>query len=440
MLNTYRTDHVQDLSTRHFQVGNIIADTYKRNIDDNIYIRNMLRNYGEQTSSRILIIDGDRQVLFDNYNSLMGQSVNNKEIRSGLEGQPSYNVYMMDENEVMQLSVPIIYSSSYDSEILGTVLISSSLADLNNSLEQLRTSIIRISTISIIAAFVLTAFSSATITRSLRRLTIGVEKIFSGHLGYKVDNREKGEIGNLISSFNHMSESLYNIENNRKSYINSISHELRTPITSINALIDSLLLGDNSRETYNEYLRDIQSESLRMKDLVDYLMASIKLEEISLDLREENLSRLVKESISIITPYAKKHGVEIKMDIDENINIKCDKNRLKEVMLNLLENGIKYRDEAKDDSYILVTLRKNKNNFDLSVEDNGIGIDDEDGRKIFDRGFRIIGDNTLTEQTIEGYGIGLALVKNIIDKHNWTISFTSQLDIGTIFTIRGHIY
>lgn len=440
MINTYRDDHIEETRTRLFQVGNIIGDTYKRNADDRLYLQNMVRNYGDQSNARILIVNGEREVLFDNYNSLLEETVNNQEVRHSLNGQASANIYPFSDNEVMQLSIPITYTIGYDTDIIGVVLISSSLAELNSSLDELRTAIIRIASLLIIGALILTAFSSATITRSLRKLTIGVEKIFSGHLGYQVQSNEKGEIGNLVNTFNHMSQRLYHIETNRKSYINSISHELRTPITSINALIDSLLLGENTIETYDEFLKDIQNETLRMKDLVDYLMGSIKLEEITLDLKEENLSKIVQESISLITPYAEKHNVTIKMDIQENINIKCDKNRVKEVMLNLLENGIKYRDDNKKDSYIQVTLSQHHPIFELKVEDNGIGIATDHGKKIFDRGFRVIGEDTLTEQKIEGYGIGLALVKNIIEKHHWIIGFSSEVGLGTVFNIKNDIY
>lgn len=439
MIHTYRNDSLEETTNRLFQVGNIIGDTYKRNLNDRLYIRNVVRNYGEQADSRILIIDAQRKVLFDNYNTLLTDTVNNQEVRSALSGQASSNIYPRDNNEIMQLSLPITYTIGNDTDIIGAVLISSSLEDLNNSLDELRDSIVRVSSISIIGAFLLTAFFAETITKNLRKLTIGVEKIFSGHLGYKVEINEKGEIGDLVDTFNHMSERLYNIEANRKSYINSISHELRTPITSINALIDSLLLGDNTIEVYDEFLKDIQSETIRMKDLVDYLMGSIKLEEISLDLKEENLSKIIQESLSIIRPYAHKYKVDIKMDIAENIFVKCDKNRVKEMMLNLLENGIKYRDHNKNNSYILVTLRSSKNTFDLKIEDNGIGISSEHGKRIFDRGFRVIGEDTLTEQKIEGYGIGLALVKNIVDKHNWIIDFNSQAGVGTVFEIKNHI-
>lgn len=440
MMNTYENDTMEETTTRLFKVGNIVADTYKRNMDNNIYVRNIVRNYGAQSNSRVLIIDEGRKALFDSYNSIVGDTLNNEEVRKSLSGISSSNVYPLNDDEVLQLSVPIIYNIGGESSVIGTVLISHSLGELNKSLGELRDTIIRISSMSVIGALILTAISSTTITRSLRRLTVGVEKIFSGHLGYKVEGEEKGEIGNLVNTFNHMSDRLYNIETNRKSYINSISHELRTPITSINALIDSLLLGDNSKETYDEFLRDIQSETLRMEELVNYLMGSIKLEEITLDLKEENLSTIIKESLSIITPYAKKYDVEINVDIDENIIVKCDKNRTKELMLNLLENAIKYRDDSKTNSYILVTLKTHNKKFKLNIEDNGIGMSKEESKKIFNRGFRAVSEDTLTKQKIEGYGIGLALVKNIVEKHNWNISFNSEFGLGTIFNINDGIH
>ena len=439
-MNTYENDSLDETTTRLFRVANIVGDTYKRNIENDTYISTIVRNYGNQSDARILIIDDNRQVLFDSFNSLVGNSLNNEEVRQGLRGNSYSDVYPLNDSRVLQLSVPINYSDSDGSATIGGVVISSSLRNLDESIGDLRSTIIRISFISIIVAFILIAISTSTITKSLRRLTIGVEKIFSGHLGYKVEIQDKGEIGKLGNTFNHMSERLNSIESNRKSYINSISHELRTPITSINALIDSLLLGDNTKETYDEYLRDIQIESLRMKELVDYLMGSIKLEDITLDLNEEKLSTIVKESISIISPYAHKHNVKIKMNLDDDIIVSCDKNRTKEVMLNLLENGIKYRDGSKSNSYILVTLKKEGKYFNLNVEDNGIGIDKKESERIFERGFRVLSQDSLTQQKIEGYGIGLALVKNIVEKHNWKIGFNSEPVLGTIFHIKGNIH
>ncbi len=197
-------------------------------------------------------------------------------------------------------------------------------------------------------------------------------------------------------------------------------------------MIDSLLLGNNDKEIYDEYLRDIKGETERMGDLVKYLMESIKLEEMTLNLKEENLSDILYDSVKLITPFANKKNVIINTNVDENIIIKCDKGKIHEVFLNLIENAIKYKDNSKEQSYVSITLKKDINNTSIIIEDNGVGIDHKELKNIFNRGFRVL-DDTLT--MTDGYGIGLSIVKNIIDRHNWDISIDSTKGIGTIFKI-----
>ena len=159
MINTYENDTMEGTTTRLFKVSNIVGETYKRNMDNNIYMRNIVRNYGDQSNSRLLIIDESRKVLFDNYNSIVGDTLNNEEIKKGLSGLSSSNVYTLNGDEILQLSVPITYNTGNESNIIGSVLISHSLVELNNSLKELGATIIRISSISLIGALILTVFS-----------------------------------------------------------------------------------------------------------------------------------------------------------------------------------------------------------------------------------------------------------------------------------------
>lgn len=409
--------------------ANIVADNYKRNIDDIIFGKMMVRSYGMQAEARILIIDENKNVVVDNYNSYVDRKLDNAEVRSSLEGTPKSGIY---ENKVLQLTVPITSNYATANEIIGIVLISYSLDQVNESINDMKNDIIKISSIALIISLILTTISATSITRSIRALAIGVEKLTSGQLGYTIKHRAKGEEGKLINTFNDMSEKLNRIEKHRKTMINSISHELRTPLTSISALIDSLLIGNNGKETYDEYLRDIKGEAERMGNLVKYLMESIKLEEMTLNLKDENLSDIIYDSVKLIAPYANKKDVIINTNIEENLIIKCDKDKIHEVFLNLIENAIKYRDINEEQSYVYITLKKDINNISIIIEDNGVGIDHEKLNKIFNRGFRVL-DDTLTKT--DGYGIGLFIVKNIIDRHNWNISIDSTKGIGTIFKI-----
>ncbi len=430
ILDNYRQNTIKDEESTLFQIANIISDTYKRNMDDIIFSRIMVKTYGHQFNARILILNENKEVLIDSYNSYVGKKLNNSEVRNSLKGQSSSGVYTLDGGEVLQLAVPISISTGIESNILGSVLISKSLGYLHEDLLNLKRDMLRISLLALFGAILLTWISATGITKSLRTLIKGVEKISSGHLGYEIEGGGKGEIGKLISTFNNMSNKLKNIEANRKYFINSISHELKTPLTSINALIDSLSIGNNSIDTYKEYLEDIKAETERMEALVNYLMTSIKLEDISLDLDTYDIGEIIDETIKFISPYANKNQVEIKSEIQKGIMIKLDRDKFKELLLNIIDNSIKYRDIGKSNSYVKLTLEKSRDKLLLIIKDNGIGIGEKNLSNIFNQGFRVLDHNK-----IEGHGIGLTLVKNIIDKHNWNISVESSLGLGTEFRI-----
>lgn len=430
VLNNYKIREIKGEETRLFQAANIMADIYKRNKDDIVYTRIMVKTYAHQINGRILIVNQEKEVLVDSFNSYIGKTLNNREIREGLKGKSTSGIYQMDGMEVLQISVPITISNALGSEVVGSVLISTSLNSVNENLSSFSKDILRISLYSLLAALLLTAISATGITKSMRALTNGVEKISTGHLGYRIEERDKGEVGALINTFNEMSQRLRDIERNRKYFINSISHELKTPLTSIKALIDSLNMGNNTIEVYEEYLNDIRGETERMESLVNYLMGSIKLEDLSLAMGMVNLNELIEETVKFMIPYASKHNVDIRLKLLAPILAKCDRNKIREVLLNLIENGIKYRDKNKEANYISIITEKTKTDLFIIIEDNGLGIDKENLDNIFQRGFRVL-DN----HRIEGYGIGLPLVKNILDKHGWDISLESSLGEGSKFII-----
>lgn len=435
ILDSYRVNRIKNEEIRLFQTANIVADTYKGNLEDIILTKTMVKSYGRQANVRILIIDSKKRVLLDNYNSYTGKVVDNAEVRSSLNNKSKSGLYELGGKNVLQLAVPITLLNGDKTEIIGAVLISASMERIREDAEGLKNSILKISLSALSVSLFLTYIAARGITRPLRDLTYGVEKISLGVLGYQVKGKERGEIGSLIDTFNDMSQKLNNIEKNRKSFINSISHELKTPLTSIKALIESLSIGDSDLQTYKEYLDDIKGETERMTGLVNYLIGSVKLEDISLDIKEENIREVLKESIKLIKPYAQKNGIEIIMENIKTINVKCDKNKIKEVFLNLLDNGVKYSDINKTHKFIYVNLEASGNKAVLIIEDNGIGIREEDLSNIFDRGFRVFDESIVKDNKIEGYGIGLSIVKNIIDKHNWEISVESNLGIGSKFKI-----
>ena len=332
--------------------------------------------------------------------------------------------------------MPIVNDVGGRKRVDGAVLISASLEEEFSDIKNLQNMLIKVSILSLSIALIFTIIAVNSLTKPLRSLNYAVEKLSSGELGYKVQKRESGEIGKLIDSFNEMSGKLKKIENNRKSFINSISHELKTPLTSIRALIDSLTIGESGIEVYKEYLEDIKEETIRMGQLVNYLLNSIKLEDINLDIKDEDLKDIVEDTVKLVRPYAEKNGVSIIINKIESVNIKCDRNKIKEVLMNLFDNAVKYRDPDKKQNYISVSIERNRKEAKLVMEDNGLGIKGDDMSDIFNRGFRVFDSCIRMDSDKEGYGIGLSIVKNIIEKHGWKISAESTYGIGSKFIIR----
>lgn len=435
ILNEYKTSQIKNAEIRLFQTANIVADTYKQNRDDIIFASMMLKNYANQADARILILDTNKKVIMDNFYSYVDETIDNKEIRNSLTGQSSSSIYTLEGRDILQISVPITLNRFGDVDIIGVVLISSDLELINENVKVLREHMFKAAISVLLISFLLTVVVTNNLTSPLRKLTLGVERISAGDLGYQIEMKSKDEIGKLIETFNNMSSTLSSIEKNRKNFINSISHELKTPLTSIKVLIESLALGNYQIDTYKEYLEDIYKETERMEKLVNYLMKAIKLEDSVLLLKEENLGCILKDVVSLIKPYANKNKVSISLNNVDRVIVKCDKDKVKEIMFNLIDNAIKYRDKNKKNCYVKISLYKDIDKATLSIEDNGIGIDEENLQDIFKRGFRVLEEPMSNNLAAKGYGIGLAIVKNFIDKHGWHISVDSNLKKGTIFTI-----
>ena len=245
-----------------------------------------------------------------------------------------------------------------------------------------------------------------------------------GDLKVQVNIDRKDEIGILAKTFNQMCRQLDFIESNRRTFISNVSHELKTPLASIQALIESLDEND-SIETYQEYLADISKEVNRLSKLVQSLLTASRLEEIKLDKEYIPIKDFVNEIIKQISALSRDKKIEWYNECDENIEILADRNGLKEVMINLMDNSIRY---GKENGFIKIYTQKEDSYLILGVADNGIGIPEESQEHIFDNFYTV---NRSRARKQGGSGVGLYIVKKIIDLHRWEIKIESDIDQGT---------
>ncbi len=228
---------------------------------------------------------------------------------------------------------------------------------------------------------------------------------------------------------------LNRIENYRKEFIGDISHELKTPIFAIQGFIETLLNGALEDEDVNvKFLQKAMNNVNRLIFLTKDLMEISRLEtgELKSEFEDVLLHDLVQDVVESLTYKAEKEDVEIIVnDFDPNIHVKADKNQLKQVFINLVENGIKYNMKGGK-VYLGVESGINPGKIEFSVKDTGIGIDEADLNRVTERFFRV--DKSRSRER-GGTGLGLAIVKHIIEAHGETLSIKSVPNKGSIFSI-----
>ncbi|WP_041450109.1 two-component system histidine kinase PnpS [Amphibacillus xylanus] len=261
-------------------------------------------------------------------------------------------------------------------------------------------------------------------------LTKGNAKIYIEIVAVPFFN-ESRELRGLVFVFHDISE-LKQVEQIRKDFVANVSHELKTPVTSIKGFAETMLDDDSiDPEMLRKFLTIIYKESDRLQSLIHDLLELSKLErdEFKINLNRINFSSIVRESVTIVKDMANKRNVELILDVNDDLNLTGDEQRLKQVILNLLYNAISY---SKKDGKVHVSAYKNQQWLTLTVKDNGIGIPESLIGRIFERFYRV--DQGRSRET-GGTGLGLAIVKHIVEAHDGFIEVDSQYGVGSTFTI-----
>ncbi len=425
LIYTYQENQIAKNEDKYVQYANIIANIAKDKLEDTMTLNGAIRENSRGIEGRVLVLTGEGKVLADNYTYYIGKYVSNDEVKKVMaKKQKAIGYYIEDNRHIMTVVVPIAQNRTS----AGLVLISTYVDRLFEDIRELRNQAAAISLLAAILAIVLSYVFGKRISGPVEKLTIASEEILKGKLDTKVDIQRADEIGKLAETFNKMSEELYRVDTNRRRFISDVSHELKTPLTSIKALIESLIDGNNDISVYKEYLGDINSEMDRLSLLVKSLLTVTRLEELELKREKVMLCAEVESITKLFAPLLKQKEIELEVIFSEEIVVPADKGMLREVLINIIDNAIKY---GKDNGSIKITCDRKEKPY-LKVCDNGIGIDEKDLPYIFDIFYRA--DKSRRRDT-GGSGIGLYIVRKIIELHGWSISVKSKPKAGTEFLI-----
>lgn len=278
----------------------------------------------------------------------------------------------------------------------------------------------------------------AVLTRRIRTVKNVVRSFEQGETGRRIDNIfSDDEIGSLARSFNEMADTIENqmekMRHNdslRRELVANVSHDLRSPLASIRGYLETILIRDKelTPEQRNSYLQIIFKNTLQLSKLVQQLFELSKLEakDAELNLETFSVAELAQDIIIKLKPDAEKKDLDLAADIDqEAVMTRGDIALLERAITNLLQNAIEHTPRG---GIIRLITSKNENSIQITVEDNGPGIDQEDLPHIFDRFYR--GKKNHSQQSM---GLGLAITHKIVELHQSTISVESQKGMGTTF-------
>ena len=290
----------------------------------------------------------------------------------------------------------------------------------------------------VLAAVVLTGIAGGSFFtyRALdpvRQLTSMMRSIVAtGKMDARVPiGRREDELQELALLFNQMLQRIESLINGMKGSLDNVAHDLRTPVTRLRGSAEAILNSDSTAVAdYREALSDCLEEAERVMTMLNTLMDISEVETgvMKLHLEKLNLSDLLEDIVDLYRYVAEEKQISISVDLPENLNVDVDRNRMRQVVANLLDNAIKYN---KPGGTIKVTARKFDSEITFTIQDDGAGIAAEEFPKVWDRLYR--GDKSRSER---GLGLGLSFVKAIVTAHQGSVTLASQPGSGSAFSVQ----
>lgn len=389
---------------------------------------------------RVLIINNDLKVVKDTYGISEGKTIISEEVIRSLKGE---NISQYDSvNGYIEMSIPIMDTlatdptEDYETEhahVRGVMLTSVSTDYISVTMGILSRQAMVIEAIVAIAVFIVSGLLSYTLIRPFEKITDALNKVKEGYTNDPISVTDCLEIEHIGDAFNNILSRMKVLDDSRQEFVSNVSHELKTPITSIKVLADSLRgQEDVPIEVYQEFMEDIATEIDRETKIINDLLALIKMDRANSDLNisQVDINMLVEFIMRRLRPIAIKRDIELVYESIRPVTAAVDEVKITLVITNLLENAIKYN---KKHGWVKVTLDADYQFFTVEVADSGIGIPADSIEHIYERFYRV--DKSHSKE-IEGTGLGLAITRSAILMHRGSIKVVSEEGEGTTFTVK----
>lgn len=407
--------------------SDILAMDFFKNPDSDaadVEIQQMAYAY----SARILIINSDYIIVKDNYIFDEGKTIITEDVINAFKGKSHSHINYKSSSAV--ITTPIIDDTG---KISGVIKVSlSGYATIQTINYMKRISIAVMIALLLVFSGIL-VFVIYKLTSPAKDMKEAILSLSDGDKNARIKKQTIKEYKDIGDAVNVLLDRLESIDGSRDEFVSNVSHELKTPMTSMKVLADSLLATENAPiEMYKDFMQDIAEEIDRENEIIGDLLNLVRTdgERAVLNIETVDVNELMEVVLKRLKPIALKNNIEIIFESMRPVTASIDRVKFIIVLTNIIENAIKYNHPA---GWVKITLNADHKFFYVDVSDSGIGIPEECKDHVFERFYRV--DKARSRET-GGTGLGLAITKNIVLLHKGTIKFYSKENEGTTFNIR----
>ncbi len=440
LLNTYPVMASQDLIFKSKQaslenqtavVASALAGLENLTVEDVELVMNQLDDMG---LTRIVVTDGSGMILYDTLEG--GGTVNQyaltREISEALSGcQVFYGTYA-DGKFQSRAALPVVYRNMN----IGAVFLYEEDAEQAALLRGIQSNLRSMSLLVACVVLVMSAVFSKVLTGRVSVLLRAIRIVREGQYNHRVDLKGRDELAQLADEFNQLTGRIQTTEEMRRRFVSDASHELNTPLASIRLLTDSILQSENiDPGTTREFVSDIGEEAERLTRISEKLLTLTRLDsQLEVERTQVDLTMVVGKAEHMLRPLAQAGGITLQSRLEQDCTVYAVEDDLYQIVFNLMENAVKY---SRAQGTVTVRLFREDEEVVLAVEDNGVGIPEEDLDKIFDRFYRV---DKARSRAAGGTGLGLSIVQDMVHQHGGTVTVQRRQPEGSCFTVRFPIW
>ena len=380
--------------------------------------------------SRVLVTDEAGRILYDSRetDNAQGRYAFYTEIVQALHGNDVFFAAYEGGAFHSRCASPVVYRS----QTIGAVYAYEYDTEQATLLHNLQSTLLRFSAAILAFVVALSFILSRILTRRFGVLAEAIRQMREGDYDRRASVGGHDEIAEIAGEFNSLADRLQTTEEVRRRFVADASHELKTPLAGIRLLSDSILqTEDMDKETVREFVGDIEQESERLTRITEDLLRLTRLDSGTSEAAEPvAVTPVIERVVHTLRLVAEERSVDLSYEIEREATVRAAQEELHQIIYNLTENGIKYNYSG---GFVRIRLAGDEETVVLTVEDNGIGIPEEDLPRIFDRFYRV---DKMRSRAYGGTGLGLSIVSDTVRRRGGTVEAAARKGGGSVFTVR----